>query len=288
MDGKRFRTADIFKKVEEKFNSSGIYNRSFQQLLDKFKTMKKQYMVSRFNCSKSGTGAAEKSGCLFYEELHELFGHRPTANHCGIDSTLSPTNSSESTSETSEIQVADEIFVSNATCTNKRKMCSFSTLLSESNDEEAVDDPRPITVDDSFQDCDSKRKKQVDKNRNLKKRENPKSGLRNVMSDFAEKIIQSQDKCIEKLILEQREMDKNIMTEFNNICSQQTNILLNGLQKLNNFSPLHVNSVNHSAIMNENSAFTLSSLSDLWSFGCGKMNSTLLNSFIQEYLNSSL
>lgn len=39
MDGKKFRTSEIFKKVEEIFKSKG-YHKTHTQLLDKFKAMK--------------------------------------------------------------------------------------------------------------------------------------------------------------------------------------------------------------------------------------------------------
>jgi len=43
MDGKKFRTSEIFKKVEEAFKSKG-YNKTHTQLLDKFKAMKSTYI----------------------------------------------------------------------------------------------------------------------------------------------------------------------------------------------------------------------------------------------------
>lgn len=39
MDGKKFRTSEIFKKVEETFRNKGYY-KTHMQLLDKFKAMK--------------------------------------------------------------------------------------------------------------------------------------------------------------------------------------------------------------------------------------------------------
>lgn len=39
MDGKKFRTSEIFKKVEEAFKDKG-YNKTHTQLLEKFKAMK--------------------------------------------------------------------------------------------------------------------------------------------------------------------------------------------------------------------------------------------------------
>lgn len=39
MDGKKYRTSEIFKKVEEVFNSKG-FHRTHTQLLEKFKALK--------------------------------------------------------------------------------------------------------------------------------------------------------------------------------------------------------------------------------------------------------
>lgn len=44
--------------------------------------------------SVSGVGTEDKVKCPFFEELSEIFGHRPIVNQSGIDSTLLPPNPS--------------------------------------------------------------------------------------------------------------------------------------------------------------------------------------------------
>lgn len=40
--------------------------------------------------SVSGVGTKDKVKCHFFEELSEIFGHRPIVNQSGIDSTILP------------------------------------------------------------------------------------------------------------------------------------------------------------------------------------------------------
>lgn len=40
--------------------------------------------------SVSGAGTKDKVKCPFFEELSEIFGHRPIVNQSGVDSTVLP------------------------------------------------------------------------------------------------------------------------------------------------------------------------------------------------------
>lgn len=40
--------------------------------------------------SVSGAGTKDKIKCPFFEELSEIFGHRPIINQSGVDSTVLP------------------------------------------------------------------------------------------------------------------------------------------------------------------------------------------------------
>lgn len=83
MDSKRFRTTDIFKSLEIDINKSGIM-RDAKQIQIKYKSLKQNYNNARRALSQSGAGTKVK--CPYFDELQEIFGHRPTSIQIGVDS----------------------------------------------------------------------------------------------------------------------------------------------------------------------------------------------------------
>jgi len=57
------------------------------------------------------------------------------------------------------------------------------------------------------------------------------------MQNFAEQIIESQEKLLAKTIEEQRKLDQEMFNQYNNIFLQQTQMLLAGLQNLSSPFP---------------------------------------------------
>nr|XP_012152119.1 PREDICTED: uncharacterized protein LOC100879135 isoform X1 [Megachile rotundata] len=57
------------------------------------------------------------------------------------------------------------------------------------------------------------------------------------MQNFVNQITESQEKLLMKTIEEQRKLDKEMFSQYNNIFLQQTQMLLTGLQNLSSPSP---------------------------------------------------
>lgn len=83
----------------------------------------------------------------------------------------------------------------------------------------------------------SSKKRKICKTPTYPNREGSRSGLKNIMQNFADQIIESQEKLLAKTIEEQRKLDKEMFNQYNNIFLQQTQMLLTGLQKLNSPFP---------------------------------------------------
>lgn len=83
----------------------------------------------------------------------------------------------------------------------------------------------------------SSKKRKICKTLTYPRREGSRSGLKNIMENFTEQIIESQKKLLAKTIEEQRKLDKEMFNQYNHIFVQQTQMLLTGLQKLNSPFP---------------------------------------------------
>ncbi|XP_077282254.1 uncharacterized protein LOC143908462 [Temnothorax americanus] len=270
MDGKKFRTSEIFKKVEEVFKSKG-YQKTPTQLLDKFKTMKKRFKATTEALSVSGTGTKDKVKCPFFEELSEIFGHRPIVNQSGVDSTVLPPDLNDETSgycasnagsvvtsEDSEgrdgsqkrqfmERTSGRSSLSPFTSTSHRTSSSdvlksplsptFSCLSEDSN-ASSMPSLDSCELDGSDKLCASSKKRKICKTPTYPRREGPRSNLK-IMQNFTQQIIESQENLLTKTIEEQRKLDQEMLNQYNHIFLQQTQMLLTGLQNLN--SPLPTN-----------------------------------------------
>lgn len=261
MDGKKFRTSEIFKKVEEAFKDKG-YNKTHTQLLEKFKAMKKRFKSTVQALSVSGVGTDDKVKCPYFDELNEIFGHRPIVNLSGIDS-IQPENLDYETSgycaSDTEISVSkydesqSEKFVKNSSRSSLspvtsicQKRSSSDTLYSSSMSPISnclSEDSRDTLPSFNLHEFDESDKPSTSKKRKIcetptsRSREGPRSGLKNIMQNFAEKIMESQEKLITKTIEEQRKLDNDIFDRYNNILLQQTQMLITGMQNLSSPFP---------------------------------------------------
>lgn len=114
----------------------------------------------------------------------------------------------------------------------------ISSCLSE--DSRAISTP-PFDshgLDDSDKLCaSSSKKRKICKTPTYPRRKGSRSGLKNIMQNFAEQIIGSQEELLEKTIEEQHKLDKEMFNQYNHIFLQQTQMLLTGLQNLSSPFP---------------------------------------------------
>ncbi|XP_026827665.1 ras guanine nucleotide exchange factor P-like [Ooceraea biroi] len=87
MDGKRHKHIDIYNSLEPAMKEMGFI-KSGAQMKIKLKHLKEQY----FKCKRNNTGGASRQTFVFYEEMEELLGGRPSVEaiaSTGIDLTES-------------------------------------------------------------------------------------------------------------------------------------------------------------------------------------------------------
>nr|XP_039251377.1 uncharacterized protein LOC120328882 isoform X2 [Styela clava] len=93
LDQKKSRSEVLYKEVEKQLTAKG-YEKSFQQIRNKVKALRSNFnKIVRLN---SVSGAAHKT-CEYYDELYEIFGHRPAVDytHMGVNFGITNTVSLE-------------------------------------------------------------------------------------------------------------------------------------------------------------------------------------------------
>jgi len=74
-----------------------------------------------------------------------------------------------------------------------------------------------LDSDNSEKSCTSFKKRKTCERSTYPNREGPRSGLKNVMQNFTEQIIKSQEKLLAKTIEEQRKLDQEMFNHYNNM-----------------------------------------------------------------------
>ncbi|PSN54095.1 hypothetical protein C0J52_03093 [Blattella germanica] len=82
-DGKRYKNNEIYRLIEEEMKMRGHTTKSAEQIKNKWKSLKSLYATCKKQHVKSGAGRRE---CVYYDQLDEILGSRPSTSVEGLDS----------------------------------------------------------------------------------------------------------------------------------------------------------------------------------------------------------
>lgn len=85
MDNSPLSQKQIFAGLESAFQELG-YNKTYQQMLNRYKNLHKGFKNAKSSLKKSGESAAEYVGFKYFEEMNELINNRPVDKMKGVDS----------------------------------------------------------------------------------------------------------------------------------------------------------------------------------------------------------
>nr|XP_012152735.1 PREDICTED: uncharacterized protein LOC105664135 [Megachile rotundata] len=131
--------------------------------------------------------------CQFFDELNEIFGHRPIINQTGVDSTLLPLDLSNKTS--------GEASLSSDT---QHPLPSSSPILNSLLDDSRSICTRPLRSQevDNCNELRTSKKRKICGIPTSLSRENPRAGFKNIMQNCVNQIMESQEKLLMKSIEE--------------------------------------------------------------------------------------
>lgn len=108
---KTHKNAEVFKMFSDQLTERG-FNRSVEQCCIKVKKLRQQYIKVRDFLRRSGSSGDEKEKFLWYDEMDQILGTRPTSSPVNIiesfeESTETSTDESSELNDTEKSSTAD-------------------------------------------------------------------------------------------------------------------------------------------------------------------------------------